>query len=78
METINNTFKGFKAVITNDAGKSSNCFVVNYRYELKFNDGTSGEAYKVKPAHRYLVQGGHRYAESYGTAIWVKASKISK
>lgn len=70
-------FAGYRATLTNHEGQSSACFVVNARSEMAFNDGTTGAALKVKPAHRYLVQGGHRYAESFGAAIWVKDSRVT-
>ncbi len=76
METTTTQFKGYAAKLTNHEGQQSNCWVINSR-EINFNDGTRGLAFKVRPAHRYLVQGGHRYAESYGTPIWVKAARVS-
>lgn len=70
-------FAGYRATLTNHEGQTSGCWVVNARADMAFNDGTRGAGFKVRPAYKYLVQGGHRYAESFGVAIWVKASRVT-
>ena len=73
------SFKGFYATITNDAGESSPCYVVNEKLDTRFDDGTVGHAYKVKVGYKRLHSAGHRYVTCYSAnAGWFKASKITK
>ena len=45
---------------------------------MKFSDGTTGAAIKVRYGARYLVAAGHRYEISYGsTGYWIKAARLT-
>lgn len=77
LQTATKTFRGYKAWVRFEDGVESPVYVINARDEMKFSDGTSGAAIKVRFGTQYLVGAGHRYAISYSNnGYWLKASRI--
>lgn len=76
--TSTETFSGYYGTVTFEDGRPVPVRVINERAEMKFSDGTTGAAIKVRYGARYLVAAGHRYEISYGsTGYWIKAARLT-